>query len=233
MVFRDKLKSGFAITCCSFTSLPVSAAGLSHTYDFQPLQSQEFSTAVVQAKNFAKQKFTEVIPVQLNNYRDLTANVQVVAVKNNAAKHPQVTTIAFNHNFDQLAPNVQVVAVRNDVNKQPLAPTISYSYQKPKVPSVNDVTVVKVEDYFDRRVQITSSGMSRDYVDTYLVGGSGETGFNKESKSKLQRVELKIAQNPLVGCAPLSVNCSRTASDKKDESATRVQQPTQRQQITP
>jgi hypothetical protein len=234
MVFIGRLKSSFALTCFAVTSVPVCASGLSHKYDFQPLHSQSFSTAVVQAKNFAKQKFTEVIPVQLNNYRDLTANVQVVAVKNNAAIHPQVTTIAFNHNFDQMAPNVQVVAVKNDVNKQPLAPTISYSYQKVKVPSINDVTVVKVEDYFDRSVRITSSGMSRDYVDTYLVGnaGGGE-GFNKESKSKLQRVEIKIAQNPLVGCAPLSVDCSRTATDRKDEGIERLKQPNKRQQITP
>ncbi len=234
MIAKDKLKHYIVVTSVAFTSLSATASGLSHKYDFQPLQDQQFSTSIVQPKNFAKSKYTEIIPVQLNNFRDLTSNVQVVAVRNNAALHPQVTTVAFNHNFAQLSSNVQVVAVKNDVNKQPLAPTISYSYQKAKLPSVDAVTVVKVEDYFDRRVRITSSTLSRDYVDTYLVGETaGENGFNKESKGKLQRVELKIAQNPLVGCAPLSVTCSRTATDSKDESVERVQQSNERQQIIP
>lgn len=196
------------------------SSGLAHKYDFQPLQAENYVTSVIQATNFDSRVPTEIIPVQPQTLRQPLPKIQVVAAKNNPDLHPQVATIAFNNTFNQMAPNVQIVAARNFAHKQPLAATLSYSYDKPKSSIPDKITVVAVEDYFNRKVEILSSGLTRDYVDTYLVGGvAKEEGFNRESKHKLYRVELKIAQNPLIGCAPLSLNCSRTATDREDLTA--------------
>ncbi|MEH6444604.1 MAG: hypothetical protein V7784_11985 [Oceanospirillaceae bacterium] len=193
------------------------AADLAIKYNFEPAQKSAYITAVVKPGiNLSKRIQTAIIQPQLTSFRHITSNVQVVAA-------------------------------RNYTDKQPLAPTISLSYMTANATKPNDIVVVAARNFFNRHVHLTSSALDLDYVDTFTVGFSNQvSGFNRQSRLKLQRVELKIAQNPLIGCAPQNINCSRTATDGKDLTAERQALPTtgitpgkassikkQRQQLTP
>ncbi|MFT5708758.1 MAG: hypothetical protein ACI9ES_003062 [Oceanospirillaceae bacterium] len=165
----------------------VEAADLALKYNFEPAQKSAYVTAVVKPGiNLSKRIQTAIIRPKLNSFRHIISNVQVVAA-------------------------------RDYIDKQLLAPTISLSYMTENATKPNDVVVVAARNFFNRNVQLTSSAMDLDYVDTFTVGSSNQApGFNRQSKSKLQRVELQITQNPLIGCAPQNINCSRTATDGKD-----------------
>jgi len=110
--------------------------------------------------------------------------------------------------------HTQVVAARNYVDQQPLAPTLSYSYSKSKSDIAPQSVVIAARNYSPKVVNLTHSDINKDSVETYVVGTLDHNlGYSELSKGPLQNVELKIIQNPLIGCAPLSINCSRTATD--------------------
>lgn len=134
--------------------------------------------------------------------------------------------------------HTQVVAARDYVDQQPLAPTISYSYSQSTASIAPQSVVIAAQNYSPKVVNLTHSDTNKDSVETYVVGASGlDLGYSQLSKGPLQNVELKIIQNPLIGCAPLSINCSRTATDsnslnvERDPIAPKVEH--KRQQVTP
>jgi len=131
-----------------------------------------------------------------------------------------------------------VVPAKNYRDQQPLAPTISYSYTTPQASIAPQSVVVAAENYRTKIVNLTYSDINNDTFETYVVGeGAQGLGFNQIAKGSLQNVELRIMQNPLIGCAPLSINCSRTATDSDSLEVERaplkpkIEQ--QRQKITP
>ena len=60
------------------------------------------------------------------------------------------------------------------------------------------------------------SDMNRDKVFVYVVGLREAQGYSQHSKLALEGVYRQIDQYKLKGCAPLSLVCSRTASNAKD-----------------
>jgi len=110
--------------------------------------------------------------------------------------------------------HTQVVAARNYEDQQPLAPTLSYSYSQSKASTVPQSVVIAARNYSEKVVNLTHSDINKDSLETYIVGALDlDLGYSEFSKGPLRDVELKINQNPLVGCAPLNINCSRTATD--------------------
>ena len=103
------------------------------------------------------------------------------------------------------------------------------------------VVVIPAKNYYPKTVNIIQSNIQADVLTTYVVqADNGGEGYQLLSKGILQEVQLKIAQNPLIGCAPLSLNCSRTATDSADLAIEREpltarddESTQQRQQITP
>jgi hypothetical protein len=114
----------------------------------------------------------------------------------------------------QVLSNVQVVAARDFKNKQPPYPTISYSYIN-TVKVLPKTVVIAAKNYTTRHVQLTDSNLDSDNVITYVIGTNyNQKGYSQQSKGALYKIQREIAANPLIGCAPLSVSCSRTATDK-------------------
>ena len=123
---------------------------------------------------------------------------------------------------DANRPNVQVIAARNYVDKQPLAETISYSYKAPSVPVYPVSVVIAPSNYIPQNVVVMNSQVQEDYFEFYVVGYAfNDEGYILESKKVQQQIESAIAQNTLDGCAPLNINCSRTASDSSQLSIER------------
>jgi hypothetical protein len=128
---------------------------------------------------------------------------------------------SFNDNYVN-RPNVQVIAARNYVDKQPLAETISYSYKASSVPIYPVSVVVAPRNYIPQNVVVMNSQVQEDYFEFYVVGYTfNDEGYSLESKEIQQKIESEIAQNFLDGCAPLNINCSRTASDSSQLSIER------------
>lgn len=129
----------------------------------------------------------------------------------------------------------QVVAARDYADQQPLAPTISYSYSKAKASIAPQSVVIAAKNYSSKIVNLTHSDINADSIETYIVGSN--QGYSQLSKGPLQNIELKIIQNPLIGCAPLSINCSRTATDSESLDVEREPLTSKvdsvRQQVTP
>jgi hypothetical protein len=116
------------------------------------------------------------------------------------------------HHYRKLQSNVQVVAARNYTHMQPLAPTISMSYFS-KTKEFKPV-VIAANNYQTTQVNVTTSDLASDYLNTFVVGNSYKSqGFEQESKLTDLSVEQQITRNSLLGCAPLNINCSRTARD--------------------
>jgi len=128
---------------------------------------------------------------------------------------------SFNDNYEN-RPNVQVIAARDYVDKQPLAETISYSYKPASAPVYPISVVVAPRNYIPQNVVVMSSQVIEDYLEFYVVGYEfNDEGYTLESKDVQHQIESAIAKNVLDGCAPLNINCSRTASDSSQISIER------------
>ncbi len=161
------------------------ASELALKYNFVPSHASKYKTSVVKSAAKAKIRYTKIVYAALQN-------------------------------ISEVQPNVQVVAVRNYADKQPLDPTLSYSYSQSSASIVPTSVVIPAKNYYQRQIAFTTSNVDSDLVQTYVVGlAFNRQGYDQQSVGELQRVQLKIADNPLIGCAPLSINCARTATYSK------------------
>ncbi|MEM5528345.1 hypothetical protein WN093_05890 [Gammaproteobacteria bacterium AS21] len=159
----------------------------------------------------------EFIPKRERIYQS-PADVSVRAIRKSST-NSQLPSFDVN---DANRPNVQVIAARNYVDKQPLAETISYSYIASSAPVYPVSVVIAPSNYIPQNVVVMNSQVQEDYFEFYVVGYAfNDEGYNLESKKIQQQIESAIAQNALDGCAPLNINCSRTASDSSQLSIER------------
>jgi hypothetical protein len=159
----------------------------------------------------------EFIPKRERIYQS-PADVSVRAIRKSST-NSQLPSFDVN---DANRPNVQVIAARNYVDKQPLAETISYSYIASSAPVYPVSVVIAPSNYIPQNVVVMNSQVQEDYFEFYVVGYAfNDEGYNLESKKVQQQIESAIAQNALDGCAPLNINCSRTASDSSQLSIER------------
>ncbi|EPJ47766.1 MAG: hypothetical protein OFPI_31700 [Osedax symbiont Rs2] len=109
-----------------------------------------------------------------------------------------------------------VTSVVGSSNKAPLSYTIVDQNIDNFRQVKTNVQVVAAKNYHQRIPQYTSSDMNRDKVFVYVVGLSEAQGYSQHSKLALEGVYRQIDRYKLKGCAPLSLVCSRTASNAKD-----------------
>lgn len=109
--------------------------------------------------------------------------------------------------------------------KYDFVPRNTYSYQAPDNQLQlgnyrefrSNVQVVAAKNYTEKSTFIIVSDVSRDYLETFVVGYRDQIpSFELQSKLTELQIASKIANDPLLGCAPLNINCSRTARDNKD-----------------
>lgn len=159
------------------------AAELSIKYPFIPSHELVYPTSIVKPAKTLKQIETAIISPPIIN----------IPVKQ---------------------PEIQVVGARNYPDQQPLSPTISYSYNKAASTIAPESVVVPAKNYLPKLVSLTYSDLYTDQIQTYVVSPSSKAwGYSQLSKGELVNIERLISQNSLIGCAPLSINCSRTATD--------------------
>ncbi|MCJ8298245.1 MAG: hypothetical protein MJK13_04815 [Pseudomonadales bacterium] len=128
----------------------------------------------------------------------------------------QAAELEIKYKFVPIQQQSYETAVVASSNKARLSYTIvdqnKDNFRQPKT----NVQVVAVKNYYQRIPQFTSSDMNRDKVFVYVVGLAEAQGYSQHSKQALEGVYRQIDQYKLIGCAPLSLICSRTASNAKD-----------------
>jgi len=149
----------------------------------------------------------------VNNNRP---NVQVIAARNYVDKQPLAETISYSYKASSapVYPVSVIVAPTSHIDKQPFPVIISYSYDASAVPFYPVSVIAAPKNYAPQNVVVMNSQVQEDFLEFYVAGYAfNDEGYVLESKDAQQQIESAIAKNSLDGCAPLNINCSRTASE--------------------
>ncbi|OUS34961.1 hypothetical protein A9R01_07495 ['Osedax' symbiont bacterium Rs2_46_30_T18] len=135
--------------------------------------------------------------------------------------YAQASELEIKYKFVPIVEQSYQTSVVSSSNKAPLSYTIVDQNIDNFRQVKTNVQVVAARNYYQRIPQYTSSDMNRDKVFVYVVGLSEAQGYSQHSKLALEGVYRQIDRHKLKGCAPLSLVCSRTASNAKDLSVQR------------